>query len=195
MRRPDAACLRDVRQICVGRQIGWSGVSESPGQGKVIIRFIRCLSVHCLGEGLRKQWPLPALLREGCPLALTVLPDTQFLPISPWCLSSSCHSTGAQSESKFIPLRGTPGAPAALPSQPQSLLIFVAGCYGDFSSWHWKPGLRACFGDGTPHYSGGSSAAKVSLLLNHQRWVWDQCIPILPVSMWFLYNLSCRTSV
>lgn len=43
-------------------------------------------------------------------------------------------------------------------NEAKSLLVFIARCDGDFSSWHWVG--RAWCEAGTPHFSGGDSAAK-----------------------------------
>ena len=39
--------------------------------------------------------------------------------------------------------------------QPQSLLVFTSRSHGNFSSWHWNPGLQGLCGAGAPHSSGG----------------------------------------
>ena len=70
-----------------------------------------------------------------------------------------------------------PGTPIALClTQPQSLLIFTARSYGDFSAlWPWAGGPGMGLELLAPQ---GTSAAKVPLLIfHHYNWVWDP--PIL----------------
>lgn len=65
----------------------------------------------------------------------------QFLPIGPWYLSNCCPNAGGQSE--WVPVSLCAGPlyedclglqqPLSLP-QPQSLLVFIARSYSDFSS-------------------------------------------------------------
>lgn len=73
------------------------------------------------------------------------------------------------------------------PSHLHSLLVSIARCYGDSSSWHWA-------GEGAPCFSGETSAAEISLLtLNcHIVGMRPSCsvsLPLLAVLTWLLYSL------
>ena len=94
-----------------------------------------------------------------------------------------------------------PGAPEAFClTEPQSPLVFTARSYGDFSSWHWNPGLGGLIWgwdtsllrgklhsldihpDFYPPHVGMGPACSTSL-------------PLLVVSVWILlYILSCILS-
>ena len=88
---------------------------------------------------------------------------------------------GKSEEVHAYPLREAHGTPATLQlTQPQSLLVCTARSYGDFSSWHWNPWLRAQCGAGTPCSSEETSTAKILLLIFiHPTRVQDQPIPQL----------------
>ena len=86
------------------------------------------------------------------------------------------------------------GLPEALClPQPQSLQVFIARSYGNFSCWHWNPGLGAMVSGGMICSSQRTSAAEIALLtFIHHTWVWDQlllcCHPSYHPHCGFLFN-------
>ena len=86
---------------------------------------------------------------------------SDFLPVS--LVPLSCYpSTGAQGQWVRVslctgPLGGTSwDSRSPHLTQAQSPLVFTDRSYGDFSSWHWNPGLAGGWcGAGIPHSSGG----------------------------------------
>ena len=61
--------------------------------------------------------------------------------------------------------------------QPQSPLVFAARSYGDFSSWHWNPGMGGLVCGWALLLSERTSAAEIHLpIFIHHLWVWDQPI-------------------
>ena len=128
-------------------------------------------------------------LSESCPQLKPCCQTIQFLLVRPWRLSSCCPAAGAPGQWVWVSLCGpfTPGYLCV--TQPQSLLLFTARSYGDFSSQHWNPGFGSlvwgCWS------SGGISTAETFLcVFNWHTWMWDQPVLLLcpaPVSMWLLF--------
>lgn len=121
--------------------------------GEWRLRCGACLLALWNGSSEKKEWPLTALLLGR---KLSFHPSSwyhtiQSLLVCLCCLLIYCPSAWAQS--KWIPvspcvgpLKGTPGTLAVLCHiQPQFPLVFTASSYGNFSSWHWKPGMPSCF--------------------------------------------------
>ena len=89
---------------------------------------------------------LPFCLRENCPPALTLMPDTSVPPamsLVPFKLLPQCWGSERVGLSKsmcgFLK-RNCLGLKKFLPPT-QSLLVFVVKSYGVLSSWQWNPGL------------------------------------------------------
>ena len=85
------------------------------------------------------------------------------------------------------------------PSQPQSLLVFTARSYGDFSSIHGNPGFLV-WGWGPLLLTGDLHSQDVPPYFYQPHLgvgpVHPVPLPLLPASMWLLlYILSHRTSV
>ena len=151
---------------------------------------IWCLPAWLCGGSLRKGTMASAstyVWKKAVPPALTLKLDTSVSPVCPCCLSSCCPSAGAQREwDRVSPsialLREQPDTPEALHlTQPQSLLVFKARRYWDFSSWHWNSGLGAWHGAGIPC----STAQIYFLFFTHHIWVWDQSVLCLYPSYQF----------
>ena len=87
-------------------------------------------------------------LGQGCPPALTLMPDTSvpsFVPLVPFKLLPWCWSSEGVSLSKCVYgffKENCLGLQKFLPLT-QSPLVFAARSYGDLSSWHRNPGLIA----------------------------------------------------
>ena len=73
-------------------------------------------------------------------------------------------------------------------SQPQSLLVFTARSFGDFSSCHWNPGLKYIVWGCDQLLFRGNSAAKLSIpIFICHTWVLDQSLCIIAPS----YQTPC----
>ena len=74
-------------------------------------------------------------------------------------------------------------------TQVQSMLVFTASCYRDFSSRHLCPGLGVWLWSWDPCASLGGplEPTYTSWCLTDTRWVWNlPILPLLLVSLWFL---------
>ena len=129
----------------------------------------------------------------------------QLLPICLWCLSSCCPSTGAQSEWVSVSLcgpskRNTWDSRSLPLPQWQIPLFFTARRYGDFSSWHWNPGLGSLvWGWDPPFLKGDHCSQDLSpdFYLSHSMGAAHSAsLPLLSVSMWLLlYIFSSGTFI
>ena len=103
---------------------------------------------HCAGKTENEQWPLPAFLsgRRYHP-ALSPKPDNPVplrMFLAPFKLLSQCWSSeGVVHVNWHGPFKGN-----CLGLQKPSISLslnpcwfFTARSYGDFSLWHWNPGL------------------------------------------------------
>ena len=136
-------------------------------------------------------------LGESCaPSALALMSDNSVHPhmfLLIFKLLPQCWSSWGVSLCRSVcrPLRGTAWDSRSLCLfQPQSLLIFIVRIYGDFSCWHWNPGLGVLVWGWDLHFSEVTSAAEKSLQFSSVTCgCGTTCFvsqPLLPVLMRFL---------
>lgn len=184
----------------VGLQFGWGSSQRIIREGWTVITRLEETEIWCL-LACSVWWGISESILFGRKL-LPQSQTIQFLSIHLWSLFSCCPSTAAQGESIWIcpcagPLWGTAwdSSSFCLP-QPQFLSCFIAKSYRDFSFWSWNPGLGTWIGAGTPHSSGVSSKAKISLsFTNNHMWVWDQFVLHLCASYQSQCGFSCISLV
>ena len=142
----------------VGPFVGWDGVSEDfQGRANSVSQVygvsdmvLACQLCGTMGEGLEEgQWPLlPLCLKESCPTAPALMPDTSVFPhmplvpfmlLLPWCWRSEGMSL-RKSMSGFFK-RNCSRLQKFLPLT-QSPLVFATRSYRDFFSWHYNPGVQ-----------------------------------------------------
>ena len=127
--------------------MGGVGSQEITRSGQTVIARLMEMQHGSVGVGFSKGTMASAsCLEESCTPTLTLMPDTSVppcMPLVPFRLLPQCWSSKEMSSNLCIgPLRGTPGTLEALClSQEQSPLVFTATGYGNFSFWHWNPGL------------------------------------------------------
>ena len=131
----------------VGQQVGWGRahrVSRSP------LWYTASPSCRLCGRGPSRGTMASASTSawEKLPPSITLMPDIPFsspMSLVPCELLSQHWSSEPVSQlaSKFMlePFKRNAWDSSTI-YKPQSLLVFIPRNYADFSSWHWKPGLR-----------------------------------------------------
>ena len=153
-----------------------------------------CWLCGCWGRAQRRDngFCLPFCLRESCPPAPTLMPDTSVPPcmsLAPFKLLHWCWSSEGVSLNKSVCgffkgncLRLQKSLPLT-----QSLLVLAARSYGDLLySWHWNPGLGSLMWGWDP-----SLLRYPFRIFIYHMWMWNQAVPCLHPSdqsgwMWFL---------
>ena len=149
---------RESRSVIhMEKQLGWERVSGNLQGGAKSVSHVdgvsdmvpACWLCGSVGQGFQQQdnglCP-PFCLRENCPPALTLMPDTSVPPamsLVPFKLLPQCWGSERVGLSKsmcgFLK-RNCLGLKKFLPPT-QSLLVFVVKSYGVSYSWQWNPGL------------------------------------------------------
>ena len=113
--------------------------------------WCHCTALHCgsvYGRGKKRYngHLLQFCLGGSCPPALALMPDTSipphmplvFFKVLPWWWGPEGVS---QRKSIFRALQEERSENPTISSADPCPLVFIAQLYGDFSSWHWNPGL------------------------------------------------------
>lgn len=160
-----------------------NGVSQLDGESDMVAATSACQGGGGLNKGTMASASSSIWKKDALPF-LVLKPDNSVsfsMSLSPLQLLLQCWSSEPVVLSVSlcaIPLRGTPGTPAALClTQPQSLLLFTNRNYRNFFPGTGTLGWGALCGAGTPCSSKGTSTAEVSLLIfnGHTRVMVPAC--------------------